>query len=556
MHKIGAGLRRVVLVAQLACVACLCDCEFDRSPLRGLHMSTQPQREAPDAGSELVADAQTNADASALAPLDGGAGMDAALGGGPTDGGTPKPPGHPMQPDDDSDAGHEPPALRCHDVFCPVANDPVRACCTSQADVDQRSARNAARCGVALGALDAKTYGDGCWERDQLGIVDDRCPARADSNADPDADGGEPYEPGCCADDGLCGTVSADQRLGCYHARGSATTPCGSAPTTTCAPNGSYGFRFNIDAVWQGRAEGLAALTDDGRGQLQLFILLNVGDPDPATGSVAVNGRICGFTPPPFYSTTLCEAYQPIFPDRIWDARNVPTIDQDAQYECGPDGCVLSLSSYTYLLGFDMDNRDAAWPDAGSTLRCAAGSGAACFPDDDGDGLPGIQIELQTSGTAPAPSTGGCSSGGYDYRAAPLSASAAAIFNGVRRTDRQLIGTRLRVGGSVRLDNDCTTASGSALAEYANSRAVGCFVEPGSRDLLGTAAGQNERCTQAQTLFLDQSLPEYTVLSAGQRPPATTRVDRSASPGPTVSVVRFGATSMPISCDDVRNAEY
>jgi hypothetical protein len=555
MHKVRARFASAVVVVQLVGAAALCDCQFDKRPLLGTGTAMEPQRVAADAGFGVL-DAQVDAAATAVgAPdagsLDASTVMDAAQRQ-PTgrDSGA-QPPHHPSS-DDDTDASSEAPALRCDNVFCAVANEPVRACCTSKTDVDQRSARAAARCGVALGALDAKTYGDGCWERDQLGIVDDRCPAAID----PDADGGETAEPGCCAEDGQCGVVSADERLGCYHPRGSATTACGSAPSTTCEPSGSYGFRFTVDVTWQGRAEGLAALTDDGRGQLQIFTLINVGTPDPDSGSVSLDGRVCGFTPPPFYSTTLCEAYQPVFPTTIWEARDVPPINPAGQYECAADGCVLSLSPYTYLLGFNMANPEAAWPAAGSAPRCAAGSGTACFPDDDDDGLPGVEINLLTSGMAPAPSGNSGCNGRYDYRAAPLNASAAAIVNGVRRSDRQLLGARLRLGGSVRLGSDCATASGSALAEYANSRAVGCFAEPGSRDLLGTAAGQNDRCTQAQTLFIDQSLPEYTVLSAGQRPAAASRVDRMVSNGPIVSVVRFDPSATPVSCDDVRNANY
>jgi hypothetical protein len=406
-------------------------------------------------------------------------------------------------------------------------------------------------CGLDLRAVDESAYGEHCWQRDQLGIVDDRCPAASVVQ-------GKPTEAGCCAEDGQCGTVNVDQALGCRHAQGSAIRACDEQPATaTCDPTGSFGFRITIDASWGGRTSGLAALTDDGRGPIQVYLLAKVDGVDATTNALNASGRVCGVTFPAFYSSSLCESYQPIFPNTIWESSKVPLPDMQGRYECSAQGCVLSIAPATYLLGFEMQNPETPWPSADDTTSwtCASGKGAQCFPDHDDDGEPGVQVNLLTSGTA----TGGRSCGGrYPYRAAPLSASLAVIVGGVRRTDRLQLGTRIKLGSSVRIADDCSTGKGSAVAEYVNSRAIGCLVEQGSYDLVQTLpAGSHEACTDREANFLDENLPEYLLLNAGQTPASSLQLDdKSASDGPSVSVVRFGATNMDVSCADVRAAKF
>jgi hypothetical protein len=449
----------------------------------------------------------------------------------------------------------KPAALSCQNVPCPLITPGAEACCTTKADVDQHAARGADRCGVKLSSLMSSAFGDGCWQRDQLGIIDERCPAL------PAAKGGM-SEPGCCADDGQCGTNNADQQLGCRHAPGTALRACGTeAPTTSCDPSGSYAVRVTVDSAWEGRDSGLLALTDDGRGPIQIYLLSNIEHVDSTTREVQANGRVCGITLPPFYSTTLCETYQPTFPDRIWESSKLPRPDMPGHYECGTQGCVLSLGPTTYLFGIRLDNPESVWPTPQQTqsLRCQNQPDHSCFPDDDDDGLPGVMVQLDTKGSNVRTQTGSCVSSGYRYRDAPLSASPAAIFNGVRRADRMLLGIRARVGVSVRFGDDCATGRGSAVAQYVNSRANGCLVEPGSFDFFGSQrpAGANDRCATDEADFIDQSMPEYHVLAAGETPMQTSqRKDNTKSAGPTVSVVRFPASNTPITCEQVRKAAF
>jgi len=467
----------------------------------------------------------------------------AGAGGGGGGGGTQMPP-------------PQPPATQCHNVFCPLADGSTKACCTTQGDVDQRRARQPELCGVELSEPRASSsIGSGCWQRDQLGIVDPGCVAVGP-------------EPGCCADDGQCGSSNSEQHLGCRHAPGSEVRACGGAtpPSNACDSTGGYGLRVTVDVAWDGRDEGLAALTDDGRGPMQIYLLANVQQADPNTQRVTASGRVCGVTLPPFYSSTLCESYQPIFPSALWESASLPNLTFDGHYECGPQGCVLSLGPVTYVFGIRLDNPEAAWPSADETpMHCMGKANGKCFPDDDADGEPGVGIVLQTTGSVPGlwqDPASACREG-YAYRAAPLSASPAVIFGGARRSDRMMVGIRARVGASLRFNDDCKAGVGSAVAQYVNSRAAGCLVEPGTFDFVqpnAKPAGANEACTPDEVSFMDHSMPQYRVLGVGEAPATSSwmggRRDMSPSQGPTVQVVRFDSGATPITCEQVRSARY
>lgn len=449
---------------------------------------------------------------------------------------------------DGEDAGQEPEQkpTQCGDLSCPLVDDQVSACCTVQSDVDQRGARVAGACGINLSQVDEAQYGQGCWQRDQLGIIDPRCPARGS-------------EPGCCADDGLCGTSDPERHLGCYHAKGAELRPCRQETEpvgTVCDPRGYYALRIDVDSAWNGRPGGLAALTDDGRGKIQIYLVVRVDDVDAATGELQPKVNVCGVNLPPFYSSTLCESYQAVFPETIWESHVLPQPNVSGKYECAADGCVLSLWPSTYLFGLRMENAEAAWPTAQQTpyLRCPGLPEENCFADDDADGEPGISLSVQAEGMAET--VGACR--GYPYRAAPLNDSIGAIFGGVRRADRLHVGIRARVGGSVRFGGDCVSAAGSGVVEYVNSRASGCYVQPGTFDLGSIAgpAGPSERCREQEASFIDLSMPVYQVLGAGEAPgDARMPRDNTPSEGPTVKVVRFPAEVIP-SCYDARSAVF
>ncbi len=286
-------------------------------------------------------------------------------------------------------------------------------------------------------------------------------------------------------------------------------------------------------------------------------MLLNVDGFDPDTRALHGTMQPCNVELPTFYSTTLCEAYRPVFPTSLWDSSAMPHFAFSGHMQCLQPGCIDSIDAQTVLIGIELSNPEATWPTANQTaqLSCPSGSGTQCFPDHDGDGLPGVTVHVATSGV----STGGTGcSGKYQNQGAPLSASPAAIIDGVRRTDRIAIGVRRKVGGSITLGDDCNQGHGSRIAEFVNSRAAACLVEPGTFNFpFGLAAGQNDACQPSEASFMDANLPLYNILAVGQTPDAKLNLaDTSTSAGPQVSLVRLGPPGAQVSCADVRDASY
>ena len=448
---------------------------------------------------------------------------------------------------DDVPDAPEPVAPQCSGTFCPVPIAPGVVCCTAQTDVERRTARAVGTCGVDLSAVQSNTYGIGCWQRDQLGILDNTCPALAP-------------ESGCCTEKGECGTLNAEHKLGCRHALGSAAQECGKQPdNAACEPTGNYAIRVDIDVTWGGRAGVLAELTDDGRGFIHAYLLAKLEHLEPGEAEFMASTRVCGAVFPAFESTTLCESYQAVFPTELWESPQLPQLTLPGRYECNDLGCVLSLEPYTYLLGIELFNPDGAWPtaDQTATFRCRSGRGAECFPDPDGDGRPGVQVTMQKGGTVPA--TNGACGGEFQRRAVPLAESIATLLDGARRADRVQMGVRIRLGGSARMSETCDRGAGSALADYVNARVQGCLIEPGTFNVpnFWTAAGPNEACTPEEARFVDLNIPDYTLLAAGAVPASSLRLSNTApSLGPEVRVIRLGPASENFECDAVRAAAF
>ena len=104
----------------------------------------------------------------------------------------------------------------------------------------------------------------------------------------------------------------------------------------------------------------------------------------------------------------------------------------------------------------------------------------------------------------------------------------------MRRTDRPLLGVRMRIGESLELGDRCETGTGSGIAEFVNSRGQGCVVQPGTFNFgNGYPAGPNVACTADEAKFMDQNLPVYDVLKVGRIPNSKLDLpDKSPSKGP------------------------
>lgn len=326
----------------------------------------------------------------------------------------------------------------------------------------------------------------------------------------------------------------------------------------SCQAEGVWAIRATVDAAWGGRTGGLAALTDDGRGDIVVHMMGSIERID-GQGNFIGNVRICGTTLPPFYSTTLCESYQPTFPVEVWESSQMPVLPLTGHVECNHPGCAIRFNPSTGLLGVQLKQPLSPWPLASDTtsIVCPAGEGEDCFPDHDDNDYPGITVKLLTDGIAPK-EPGGLCFNGYAYRPPPLREDIAVITGGVRRADRLHLGTRTTLGG-IGLLTDCEHGHGGGIAEGFASRAIGCLAAPGSYDA-GSGkgpAGKNDDCDEEQRQFVDENLPEYHLLSAGERPAASLDLKNDApSPGPQFAVVRMGGLDEEFTCAEVRSARF
>ena len=127
----------------------------------------------------------------------------------------------------------------------------------------------------------------------------------------------------------------------------------GKDESMTCELEGFWAMRATVDVFWGGKRGGLADLTDAGRGMIITHLLGSIESID-AQGNFIGNVRVCGTALPPFYSSTLCESYQPTFPEWVWESSDMPILPLTGSVECENPGCVLRFNPTTALLGVDL----------------------------------------------------------------------------------------------------------------------------------------------------------------------------------------------------------
>jgi hypothetical protein len=167
----------------------------------------------------------------------------------------------------------------------------------------------------------------------------------------------------------------------------------------------------------------------------------------------------------------------------------------------------------------------------------------------DEDGNPGITVTIKQDGTPP-PGPYAPGLGEWHYIPAPTSVLAGSLMDGATKV---YIGLRTQLGGSGKIGADCMSGTGPAEAENFESRTIDCVMKDGSK------------CPDGDVNFVDQNVPIFHVLKAGEVPPANwkhsrpeadAKLDRSPSKGPQSSVVRLGDLGSTVSCEMTRNAQY
>jgi hypothetical protein len=309
--------------------------------------------------------------------------------------------------------------------------------------------------------------------------------------------------------------------------------------------------KTTLDAWWQDEVNPSSPLIDSGRGPITIYQRAEITNFCEDGSGAQATLQMCGSELPPLLVDANCAVIQYVFPDASWESPGMPKLVTSATKSSFDADGMLTIVKTPGLLGITLGSADAPWPtykDA-ATFSCPNGKGAQCFPDQDGDGAPGLTLKTTTTG-APGPLPYACSAGNWEYSTGPLSLlDALDKMSGA--TDLE-IGLRIRFGSTAKLGSDCESGKGSAEAQTYELRVVDCKTSKGA-------------CTAAGALFLDQNLPSYHVLQPGEQPPATWKhpragadaaLNRSASKGAVSSIVRLGDIGESFSCAQARRASF
>jgi hypothetical protein len=170
------------------------------------------------------------------------------------------------------------------------------------------------------------------------------------------------------------------------------------------------------------------------------------------------------------------------FPSTVWSAPSMPKFDIQGMASGWDPGATLTFNPVLALIGLRLPDPNVSWPSSSWTFPSSAQ-----FPDDDGDGNPGVTpVPLNGNGYV-LPPTGLGALG---------SAPAADKIYIASRNELSLSGSR----------TSCTDASGMATVTYFDNHVVGCHIANGSDCTTGSAN------TQAD--FIDQSRTIYAVAGA------------------------------------------
>jgi prepilin-type processing-associated H-X9-DG protein len=230
-----------------------------------------------------------------------------------------------------------------------------------------------------------------------------------------------------------------------------------------------------------------------GTGTVRLWLLVNLSvtaGTGAAGGNLKLSGKTqsCGTTLPPLSLNAAGQLVaggsmvQVTFPASVWSAPSMPKFDTTGTASGWDPGSTLVFDPVLALIGVALPDPNIAWPSSSWTFP----SGVR-FPDDDGDGQPGITAVPLSGNGHVLPPTG------------------LGVFGSAPTADKIYIATRNKLSFSG-TRSSCTDAAGTANVAYFDNHVVGCHVSNGSNCTTGSAN------TQAD--FVDQSRTVYAISNA------------------------------------------
>jgi hypothetical protein len=339
---------------------------------------------------------------------------------------------------------------------------------------------------------------------------------------------------------------------------------------------GVYAIKTDLDVWWHDENNPTTPIVDPGRGTITIYLMGDLHTCDDGKGTGVL--KACGSALPAFTSDVTCDAYQLQFADELWDKPDMPTFTTTGTTSGFDPGATLTIAQASGLVGILLDD-PTMWPTADQTgmIKCMSGAKMGipdCYPDQDGDGQPGITVSLLTTGSFMPTNCGTganqpdckCSALGnpaFSYRGSPtsLDLTAGGGSGGGVRTKEVHVGLRTTLGGMGTIAADCKSGMGDGMApeDAIKSRVVSCKVDPGSLPS-GDTSHTNNDCSQDEALFVDQNVPNYHVLQKGGTPmsginyPNGKALDPTPSMGPLSSVKRLGDLGTKFTCADARKA--
>lgn len=305
-------------------------------------------------------------------------------------------------------------------------------------------------------------------------------------------------------------------------------------PPDRCDGAGRYALKLSLDVAW----DSTASVIEAGRGRADLYALLNVEHVDPQTHAVSASARVCGLDLPAFETAGGCASYQFRFDDALWDRSALPELQLSGTYACDTTNCNLQFDPASYAVGLHLDDPSAPLPDAGVTTGLQ-------FPDDDGDGQPGVTVDVVTQASTQMGDSECSYPSAWMQPTAP--ATTPTMNQAQMPTWRSMLGARTQLMAAVGLGADCRVDRASGAVEELDLRAAGCGYQPGS-----DPNSANQMCAEEWRGAIDQSMPQYHVLAAGQTPgPSMTMRDGAPSLGTVAQAVKLDPGAMA-GCREVR----
>ena len=325
------------------------------------------------------------------------------------------------------------------------------------------------------------------------------------------------------------------------------------SPAGSCQrlAQGVYAVDVELDVWWQDTVDPEVAIFDPGRGKVRITSKLALGE-FCADGRASAALQTCGLQLPQLYIDAEGGVLQLAAPDAVWDRADMPVATTTARVQGFGEDEQVALDKVSPTLGIELD-RAASWPSYDETAFVACGqgrTGQACFVDQDGDGQPGITLTVQST-DAPGDALYGHPNG-WRYTPMPTSpapfvvgAGAARVFAALR-TELTLPSLMGALGADCHGDGETQPAT----AQDVLLRVFDCTMRDGAP------------CGVAAATFVDQHIPAFHVLAAGEAPPATWKhlrhdadalLDRSPSQGPRSTTRWLADSDQNPSCDEVRS---